>query len=102
MPEPDPNDDILDNVVEVDVETPNGDEEMTDIPVSMHEQNLSRIAQAGVAGAEHNQQYNKILDLNYERNRDSVTLAQSLGIREVASQSGQLGIPLSGAAAAKG
>lgn len=69
---------------------------MATIPAEIHEQNLSRLSGAGATGYEHFIQFNKILDLNYEADRKMVSLVQSLGVREVTSQSGQSGIPLAG------
>jgi hypothetical protein len=64
-----------------------------DVPNNIHEQNLSRIASAGAIHAEHVVTFSKILDLSYEGDRKMVSLVESLGVREVTSQSGQLGIP---------
>jgi hypothetical protein len=66
----------------------------TEIPRAQEEQSASRILAAGSMANEHSQQFNKILDLNYERGRDKVSLVESLGIREVTSKSGQLGMPI--------
>ena len=41
-------------------------------------------------------QFGKILDLSYEADRKMVSLVESLGVREVTSQSGQTGVPLAG------
>jgi len=71
-----------------------GDDEMATVPPSLAEQNLARLAQAGVQAHEHFVQFGKILDLNYEADRKMVSLTESLGVREVASRSGQLGIPI--------
>lgn len=73
----------------------------TEIPVALVEQALSQQLAVNSQLAAHNQEFNKILNLNYERGRDIVSLRESLGTREVTSQSGQLGIPMSGAAAGK-
>ena len=70
-----------------------------DVPPSIHEQALSRLSGAGAQAYEHFVQFNKILDLNYEADRKMVSLVQSLGVREVTSQSGQTGIPLAGGTA---
>lgn len=72
-----------------------------DVPASIHEQSLSRLSSAGSTAHEHFIQFNKILDLNYEADRKVVSLVQSLGVREVTSQAGQTGIPLSGGIAGK-
>lgn len=69
---------------------------MADVPASIHEAILTRLAGAGALAAEHNQQFNKILDLEYEADRKMVSLVESLGVREVTSQSGHLGIPNAG------
>lgn len=66
---------------------------MADVPVSIHEQSLSRISQAGTSAHEHFVQFGKILDLAYEADRKMVSLVESLGVREVTSASGQKGIP---------
>lgn len=60
---------------------------------SLDKMAMGRLLGAHSLGAEHNQQFNKILDLNYEADRKMVSLTQALGVREVTSQSGQLGIP---------
>lgn len=73
------------------------DETMASIPAEIHEQNLSRIAGAGAMAHEHNQSYNKILDLAYVQERNMVSLTEALGVREVTSKSGQIGIPIAGA-----
>lgn len=80
-----------------------GDEEMaaTEIPQALVEQAMGRQLSTNSLAADHNQEFNKILNLNYERGRDIVSLRESLGTREVTSQSGQLGIPMGGAAAGK-
>lgn len=114
MLEPNPNDRILDNTIEVvigvlddsfvspgdgtgsddsDVETPNhGDNDMA-VPSEIHEQNLARLAGAGAQAHEHFVQFGKILDLSYEQDRKMVSLVESLGVREVTSRSGQVGVP---------
>jgi len=69
---------------------------MADVPPSLHEQNLARLGATGAAANEHFVQFGKVLDLSYEMDRKSVSLVQSLGIREVTSQAGQTGIPLAG------
>ena len=91
---PNPNDGVLDLVVEI----PNsnvGDEEMPGIenPSEVYEQNRARLLSAGASAHEHFVQFGKILDLAYESDRKMVSLVESLGVREVTSQSGQLGIP---------
>ena len=70
------------------------DEEMATVPPSLAEQNLARLAQAGVQAHEHFVQFGKILDLNYEADRKMVSLTESLGVREVTSSSGKVGIPI--------
>jgi hypothetical protein len=74
---------------------------MADVPVSIHEQSLSRISAAGSLAGEHAVSYSKILDLNYVLERNMVSLVQSLGAREVTSRSGQEGVPLAGSIAGK-
>ncbi|MCW5569211.1 MAG: hypothetical protein KIS84_13410 [Dokdonella sp.] len=69
---------------------------MADVPANIHEQSLSRLSLTGSHAAEHSQQYNKILDLNYVQERNMVSLVEALGVREVTSQSGHLGIPNAG------
>jgi hypothetical protein len=69
---------------------------MADVPASIHEQALGRLSLTGAHGAEHSQQYNKILDLNYVQERNMVSLVEALGAREVTSKSGQLGVPIAG------
>lgn len=63
------------------------------VPAEIHEQSLARLSAAGTIHAEHVTTYSKVLDLSYEMDRKMVSLVQSLGVREVTSQSGQLGIP---------
>ena len=65
----------------------------TDIPQAIAEQSASRILGAGAIHAEHLVTFSKILDLAYEQDRKMVSLVESLGVREVTSKSGQLGIP---------
>lgn len=72
---------------------------MADVPERIHEQSLARLSAAGTLSAEHATSFNKILDLNYEMDRKSVSLVQALGVREVTSQAGQTGIPLAGGVA---
>lgn len=71
----------------------------TDINAAIPEQGLSRLLQAGTIHGEHVVTFSKVLDLNYEMDRKTVSLVQALGIREVTSQSGQTGIPLAGGVA---
>ena len=66
---------------------------MAQIPEALHEQNLGRLAGAGLQAHEHFVQFGKVLDLSYEQDRKMVSLVESLGVREVTSQSGQTGIP---------
>ena len=66
---------------------------LQDVPANIHQQCLARLSSAGATAHEHFVVFNKILDLNYEADRKMVSLVQSLGVREVTSQSGQLGIP---------
>ena len=68
------------------------------VPAEIHEQTLSRMSAAGAQGHEHFVQFSKILDLSYEADRKMVSLVESLGVREVTSKSGQVGMPLAGAA----
>lgn len=72
---------------------------MADVPVSIHEQSLSRLSQAGTMAHENFVQFGHILDLKYETDRHMVSLVESLGVREVTSRSGQAGIPIAGAEA---
>jgi len=108
MPEPNLEDNVLDNVVEVELESPDngensndGETEMADVPALIHEQNLTRLSQAGIGAHEHHISFAKILDLNYEQDRKVVSLVQALGVREVVSQSGQTGVPLAGGVSGK-
>ena len=68
-----------------------------DVPENLHEQNLARLGATGAVANEHFVSFNKILDLNYEMDRKVTSLVQSLGVREVTSRSGHLGIPVAGA-----
>lgn len=63
--------------------------------LDMQEQNMSRLASAGVSAHEHFVTFGKVLDYSYERDRKMVSLVESLGVREVTSASGQAGIPAS-------
>lgn len=102
MPEPNPNDDVLDNVIEIpSSDSDDGDDEMPAVPDALHEQNLGRLAGAGAQAHEHFVQFGKILDLSYEQDRKMVSLVESLGVREVTSQSGQMGIPNAAQSGAK-
>ena len=69
---------------------------MAAVPAEIHEQCLSRLSQAGTLAHEHFVTFSKILDLSYEEDRKMVSLVESLGVREVTSQSGQKGIPIAG------
>lgn len=73
---------------------------MADVPPNVHEQALGRLSSAGAQAHEHFVSFNKILDLNYEADRKTVDLVESLGVREVTSKSGQIGIPIASAGAA--
>jgi len=66
---------------------------LADVPANVHQQCLARLSSAGATAHEHFVTFNKILDLNYEADRKMVSLTQALGVREVTSQAGQLGIP---------
>lgn len=63
------------------------------VPSALAQQNLGRLASAGLQAHEHFVQFSKILDLSYEQDRKMVSLVESLGVREVTSASGQAGIP---------
>lgn len=63
------------------------------VPDAIQEQSLTRLSLAGTIHGEHVVTYSKVLDLSYEMDRKMVSLVQSLGVREVTSQSGQKGIP---------
>ncbi len=65
-----------------------------DVPERIHEQALGRLSSAGAMAHEHFVQFGKILDLAYEGDRKMVSLVESLGVREVTSRSGQIGIPM--------
>lgn len=104
---PDPNDGILDNVVDIPTDNSSssseGDSTMaTQVPSALHEQNLGRLASAGASAHEHFVQFGKILDLSYEQDRKMVSLTESLGVREVTSKSGQLGVPFAGTSSGNG
>ena len=75
-----------------------GDEEMADVPLNIHEQALSRLSAAGAQAHEHFVTFSAVLDYAYESDRKMVSLVESLGVREVTSKSGQVGMPLAGAA----
>ena len=97
-PTPNRDDNILDNVIEIEFNSQDddGDKEMaTEIPAAIHQQNLGRLASAGLQSHEHFVQFGKVLDLSYEQDRKTVSLVQSLGVREVASSSAQKGVPAS-------
>ena len=64
-----------------------------EIPAALAEQNLGRLASAGLQAHEHFVQFGKVLDLSYEQDRKMVSLVEALGVREVTSSSGQAGIP---------
>lgn len=74
---------------------------MADVPAALAEQAMARMSATNSNAADHNQTFNKALDYNYEMDRKSLSFRESLGVREATSQSGQLGIPLSGASAGK-
>lgn len=95
MPVPDPNDEVLDAVVEIPV-VAREDEEMP-VPGELHEQNLGRLAGAGAQAHEHFVQFGKVLDYAYESDRKMVSMVEALGVRESTSKSGHLGIPIAGA-----
>ena len=116
MPQPDLNDNILDNTITIGVGFPDpivspgdvagGDDSASTppeqgsipmaVPAEIHEQNLARLAGAGAQAHEHSVQFGKILDLSYEQDRKMVSLVESLGVREVTSKSGQIGVPFTG------
>ena len=70
---------------------------MAQVPEAIAEMVLSRLMDVGALAHAHNQQFNKILDLNYEADRKQVSIVQALGLREVTSKSGQAGIPMAAA-----
>lgn len=72
-----------------------------DVPPSIHEQCLSRISGAGTLAHENFVQGNQILFLSHQEDKKMVSLVESLGVREVTSQSGQLGIPNAAQSGAK-
>jgi hypothetical protein len=89
-----------DDVPTADVVTPGDGQEGSEVatvpvtvPSNLDQQNIARIASAGASAHEHFISFGKILDLAYEADRKMVSLVESLGVREVASRSGQLGIP---------
>lgn len=67
-----------------------------DVPANVHEQALGRLSSAGASAHEHFVQFGKVLDYAYESDRKMVSLVESLGVRESASQSGHYGIPIAG------
>lgn len=73
---------------------------MANVPPEIHEQCLSRLSQTGTLAHENFVSFSKILDLAYEADRKMVSLVESLGVREVTSRSGHIGIPVAGAGAA--
>lgn len=82
-------------------ETGQGGVEMSvEVPSNLDQQNIARIASAGAMAHENFVQFGHILDLAYEADRKMVSLVESLGVRESASRSGHLGIPIAGAGAA--
>lgn len=70
---------------------------MSDVPANVHSQALSRLSSAGASAHEHFIQFGKVLDYSYEQDRKMVSLVESLGVREVTSKSGQIGIPIAAA-----
>ena len=52
----------------------------------LHEQNMSALAQIGLALQQHFASYQKVLDLDYAENKRLVGLVEALGVREVASK----------------
>ena len=79
-----------------------GVEEMADavcVPSNLDQQNVARLASAGASAHEHFVQFGKILDLSYEADRKMVSLVEALGVREVTSKSGQVGMPQAAAGA---
>lgn len=68
------------------------------VPDGIQEQILSRLAGAGAIHGEHVVTFSKILDLNYETDRKRVDLVQAMGVREVTSRAGQIGIPIAATA----
>ncbi len=69
-----------------------------EVPTTIHEQVLARLASAGAIHGEHVVTFSKILDLNYETDRKRIDLVQATGVREVTSRSGQIGIPIAATA----
>lgn len=67
---------------------------MPDVPTTIHEQSLTRLSSAGTLAHENFVTFNHILDLAYESDRKQVSLVEALGVREVTSKSGQVGIPM--------
>ena len=90
---PNQTDKILDVVVVDKVSSDFKKDDDMPVPAEIHEQNLARLAGAGAQAHEHFVQFGKILDLSYEADRKMVSLVESLGVREVTSESGQAGIP---------
>ena len=68
----------------------------SELMAAVAEQNGGRLLSAGVSAHEHFVQFGKILDLAYEADRKMVSLVESLGVREVTSESGHAGIPKAG------
>jgi len=74
---------------------------MADCPALLHEQSLARLSASSQSAHEHFVTFGSVLDFNYEADRKMVSLVQSLGVREVTSQSGQLGVPNAAQSGAK-
>jgi hypothetical protein len=89
-----------DDTLELPLPAEGVDEMAVEVPSNLDQQNIARLASAGASAHEHFVQFGKILDLSYEADRKMVSLVESLGVREVTSKSGQIGIPIAGAGAA--
>ncbi len=61
------------------------------MPQEMSELSMSRVAAAGAHSHEHFMQFGKMLDFSFEQDRKIVSLAQGLGVREVASRTPSMG-----------
>jgi len=76
-----------------------GEVDMATFLEAVAEQNGGRLLSAGVSAHEHFVTFQKVLDLAYEADRKMVSLVEALGVRESASKSGHLGIPIAGGGA---
>ena len=86
-------------MAEIPIDQPGGDattKEGIQVEEQVHQQNLTRIGASGAQAHEHFVTFSKVLDYSYEQGRKLTSLVESLGVREVTSQSGHEGIPVAG------